>query len=98
MLDRKRKRGGLTQDEISVFSSMTETVKEVEPPLGRARPLTSTLTNVIMKQGGFNDEGISDPTTLEALAVRESMAPAEDLNLHGIHDATHYKGIVDDIK
>ena len=41
---------------------------------------------------------ISDPATLEALAVREAMALAEDLQLQAIHVASDCKGVVDDIK
>ena len=41
---------------------------------------------------------ISDPATLEALAVREAMALAEDLQLQTIHIASDCKGVVDDIK
>lgn len=43
-------------------------------------------------------KGILDPTTLEALAVRESMALTGDLNLQDIHVASHYKVIIDDMK
>ena len=43
-------------------------------------------------------KGISDPATLEVLAVWEPMALAEDLHLEAIHVAMNCKGIVDDIK
>ena len=42
--------------------------------------------------------GISDPATLEALAVRKAMTLSEDLHLQVIHVATDCKGVVEDIK
>ena len=42
--------------------------------------------------------GISDPTTLEELAARESMVLAEDLNLQSIHVASDCKMAIEDIK
>ncbi|KAE8809202.1 putative cysteine-rich receptor-like protein kinase 20 [Hordeum vulgare] len=42
--------------------------------------------------------GIFDPPTLEALAVREALALAEDLNLQRIHVASDCKVVVEDIK
>ena len=42
--------------------------------------------------------GITDPTTLKALAVREAMALAKDLNLQDIHVASDCKVVVDDMK
>uniref|UniRef100_A0A8I6YAR1 RNase H type-1 domain-containing protein n=1 Tax=Hordeum vulgare subsp. vulgare TaxID=112509 RepID=A0A8I6YAR1_HORVV len=41
--------------------------------------------------------GIRDALTLEALAVREALALADDLNLHHIHVASDCKVVVDDI-
>ncbi|KAE8806514.1 Translational activator GCN1 [Hordeum vulgare] len=41
---RKRKRGGLMEEEINVFCSMTGAVKEVATTIGSASPSTSTLT------------------------------------------------------
>ena len=43
-------------------------------------------------------KGISDPTTLEAMGVRESMTLAEDLQLQAIHVATDCMDVVNDIK
>ncbi|KAM3225890.1 hypothetical protein ACQJBY_058544 [Aegilops geniculata] len=43
-------------------------------------------------------KGISDPTTLEAMGVRESMALVEDLQLQAIHVATDCMDVVKDIK
>ena len=42
--------------------------------------------------------GIVDPTTLEALAVREAMALVEDLNLQAIQVASDCSVVIDDIK
>ena len=42
-------------------------------------------------------KGVNDPTTLEALAVREAMALADDLGLHSILVASDCKIVVDDI-
>ena len=41
---------------------------------------------------------IDDSTTLEALAAREALALAEDLNLQHIHITSDCKAVVDDIK
>ena len=43
-------------------------------------------------------KGVDDPTTLEAMAVRESLALAQDLNELKIHVATDCKVVVEDIK
>ena len=43
-------------------------------------------------------DGISDPATLEASALREVMALAEDLHIQALHVATNCKGVVEDIK
>lgn len=40
----------------------------------------------------------SDPTTLEALAIRKAMALADDLYVQRIHIASDCKVVVDDIK
>ena len=45
---------------------------------------------------GFN--AISDPTTLEAMAVREALALAQDLHEQKIHVASDCKVMMDDIK
>ena len=42
--------------------------------------------------------GITDPTTLEALAVREALALAEDLNIQAIHVASDCSVVIDDLK
>jgi hypothetical protein len=41
---------------------------------------------------------ITDPTVLEALACREGLSLAEDLNLSSIHLATDCQGLVEEIK
>ena len=43
-------------------------------------------------------KGVYDPPTLEALAVREALALAEDLNLQRIHIASDCKAVIDDLK
>ena len=43
-------------------------------------------------------KGTNDPPTLEALAVREALALADDLNIRMIHVASDCKVVVDDIK
>ena len=42
--------------------------------------------------------GITGPTTLEALAVREAMALADDLNIQSIHVASYCLVVIDDLK
>lgn len=41
---------------------------------------------------------ISDPTTLEALAIREALALSDDLYIQRVHVASDCKVVVDDIK
>ncbi|XBI32227.1 hypothetical protein VPH35_055702 [Triticum aestivum] len=58
--DRKRKRGGLMEEEINVFCSMTETVKEVATTIRECRPLDvhPDLYGAVMTQDGFSDEAL----------------------------------------
>ncbi|XBI32226.1 hypothetical protein VPH35_055701 [Triticum aestivum] len=58
--DRKRKRGGLMEEEINVFCSMTETVKEVATAIRECRPLDvhPDLYGAVMTQDGFSDEAL----------------------------------------
>ena len=57
--DRKRKRGGL-MEEINVFCSMTEAVKEVATTIRECKPLDvhPDLYGAVMTQGGFSDEAL----------------------------------------
>ncbi|XBH88103.1 hypothetical protein VPH35_075428 [Triticum aestivum] len=57
--DRKRKRGGL-MEEINVFCSMTEAVKEVATAIRECKPLDvhPDLYGAVMAQGGFSDEAL----------------------------------------
>ena len=43
-------------------------------------------------------KGITGPTTLEALAVREALALAEDLNIQAIHVASDCSVVIEDLK
>ena len=58
--DRKRKRGGLMEEEINVFCSMTEAVKEVATAIRECKPLDvhPDLYGAVMTQGGFSDEAL----------------------------------------
>ena len=58
--DRKRKRGGLMEEEINVFCSMTEAVKEVATTIRECKPLDvhPNLYGAVMTQGGFSDEAL----------------------------------------
>ena len=58
--DRKRKRGGLMEEEINVFCSMTEAVKEVATAIRECKPLDvhPNLYGAVMTQGGFSDEAL----------------------------------------
>ncbi|KAI4993667.1 hypothetical protein ZWY2020_007980 [Hordeum vulgare] len=58
--DRKRKRGDLMEEEINVFCSMTEAVKEVATAIRECKPLDvhPDLYGVVMTQGGFSDEAL----------------------------------------
>ncbi|XBI22428.1 hypothetical protein VPH35_063449 [Triticum aestivum] len=58
--DRKRKRGGLMEEEINVFCSMTEEVKEVATTIRECKPLDvhPDLYGAVMTQGGFSDEAL----------------------------------------
>ncbi|KAI5020087.1 hypothetical protein ZWY2020_044975 [Hordeum vulgare] len=57
--DRKRKRGGL-MEEINVFCSMTEAVKEVATAIRECKPLDvhPDLYGAIMTKAGFSDEAL----------------------------------------
>ncbi|KAF6985593.1 hypothetical protein CFC21_003434 [Triticum aestivum] len=59
-VDRKRKRGSLIEEEINVFCSMTEAVKEVATAIRKCKPLDVHLDlyGVVMTQGGFSDEAL----------------------------------------
>uniref|UniRef100_A0A8I7B9E5 Uncharacterized protein n=1 Tax=Hordeum vulgare subsp. vulgare TaxID=112509 RepID=A0A8I7B9E5_HORVV len=58
--DRKRKRGGLMEEEINVFCSMTEAVKEVATVIRECKPLdvNPDLYGIVMTQGSFSDEAL----------------------------------------
>ncbi|KAI4997870.1 hypothetical protein ZWY2020_053212 [Hordeum vulgare] len=58
--DRKRKRGGLMEEEINVFCSMTKAVKEVATTITECKPLDvhPGPYGVVMTQGGFSDEAL----------------------------------------
>uniref|UniRef100_A0A8I6XV56 Uncharacterized protein n=1 Tax=Hordeum vulgare subsp. vulgare TaxID=112509 RepID=A0A8I6XV56_HORVV len=58
--DRKRKRGGMMEEEINVFCSMTEAVKEVATTIKECKPLDvhPDLYGTVMTQGGFSDEAL----------------------------------------
>ena len=43
-------------------------------------------------------KGLSDPPTLESLAIREGLALADDLNVQHVHLASDCKVVVDDLK
>ena len=42
--------------------------------------------------------GLSDPPTLESLAIREGLALADDLNVQHVHLASDCKVVVEDLK
>ncbi|KAI4976656.1 hypothetical protein ZWY2020_050263 [Hordeum vulgare] len=58
--DRKRKRGGMMEEEINVFCSMTEAVKEVAITIRECKPLDvhPDLYGAVMTQGGFSGEAL----------------------------------------
>ncbi|VAI60253.1 unnamed protein product [Triticum turgidum subsp. durum] len=58
--DRKRKRGGLMEEDINDFCSMTEAVKGVATTIGKCKPLDvhPDLYGAVMTQGGFSDEAL----------------------------------------
>ncbi|KAI4984071.1 hypothetical protein ZWY2020_040924 [Hordeum vulgare] len=58
--DWKRKRGGLMEEEINVFCSMTEAVKEVATSFREGKPLDvhPDMYGAVMTQGGFSDEAL----------------------------------------
>ncbi|KAI4999564.1 hypothetical protein ZWY2020_004153 [Hordeum vulgare] len=60
--DRKRKRGGLTKEEINVFCSMSEAVKEVATTIMECKPLDvhPDMYGAVMTQGGFSDEALME--------------------------------------
>ncbi|XBI83125.1 hypothetical protein VPH35_091671 [Triticum aestivum] len=58
--DRKRKRGGLVEEEINVFCSMTEAMKEVATAIRECKPLDvhPDMYGIVMTQGGFSDKAL----------------------------------------
>ena len=61
VLDRKRKRAGFMEEELSVFSSMTEAVKEVATAISESKSVDVVhpkLYNAIMDQIGFSLEAL----------------------------------------
>ena len=60
MLDRQRKRGSLMEEEISVFTSMTEAVKEVATAIVESKSLDvhPEMHTAVMDQGGFSQEAL----------------------------------------
>ncbi|KAE8778442.1 Translational activator GCN1 [Hordeum vulgare] len=58
--DRKRKRGGMMEEEINAFCSMTEAVKEVAITIRECKPLDvhPDLYGDVMTQGGFSGEAL----------------------------------------
>lgn len=66
--------------------------------MGAAAAVCRDREGLYLRASAIVVRGISDHTTLEALAVRESMALAEDLNLHSMHAASDCKVVIEDIK
>ena len=68
-----------------------------EPPKADAGPhkITNRETD---SSHALVIKGTNDPSTLEALAVREALALADDLNSCRIHVASDCKVVLDDIK
>ena len=62
VVDRKRKRGSLMEEEISVFTDMTKAVKEVTTSIRESKTpdVHPDLYNTIMKQGDFSDEALME--------------------------------------
>ena len=60
VLGRKRKREGLMEEELSVFSSMTEAVKEVATTIEESKSVEvhPKLYNTVMEQIGFSLEAL----------------------------------------
>ena len=60
VLDRKRKRAGFMEEELSVFSSMTEAVKEVATAIRESKSVDvhPKLYIAVMDQIGFSPEAL----------------------------------------
>ena len=60
VLDRKRKRAGFMEDELSIFNSMTWAVKEVAIAIRESKSMDvhPDLYSAVMEQGGFSDEAL----------------------------------------
>ncbi|XBJ09088.1 hypothetical protein VPH35_014229 [Triticum aestivum] len=60
VVERKRKRGGLMDEEPSVFSSMTEAVKEVATAIRESKTADAhpSLYSSVMEMGGFGQEAL----------------------------------------
>lgn len=60
VLDRKRKRGALMEDKLSIFTNMIQAVKEVASAIRESKPVDvqPDLYNTVMDQGGFSPEAL----------------------------------------
>ncbi|KAF7025176.1 hypothetical protein CFC21_037401 [Triticum aestivum] len=58
--DRKRKRGGLMEEEINVFCSITKAVTKVATSIRECKPLDvhPDLYGTVMTQSGFSDKAV----------------------------------------
>lgn len=62
VLDRKRKRGSLMEEEISVLTSMTEVVKEVATAIRESKSIDvhPDIYIIVMDQGDSSQEALMD--------------------------------------
>lgn len=60
VLGRKSKKGGLMEEDISVFTSMTKAVKEVGTAIWESKSIDvhPDLYTTVMDQGGFSQEAL----------------------------------------
>ncbi|KAE8782501.1 Translational activator GCN1 [Hordeum vulgare] len=60
MVDRKRTRSSLAEEDISVFTNMTEAMKEVATVIRESKSfdVQPEVYNAFMEQGGFDDEAL----------------------------------------
>jgi hypothetical protein len=66
--------------------------------IGAAAVVCRDINGAFLGASAITFKHIHNPVTLEALAVREALAIAEDLYLQQIHVASDCKKVVDDIK
>ena len=82
-----------TMCKINVDGAVSKNQKR-----GTAAAICRDHTGNFLGASAILVRGVYDPPTLEALAVREALALAKDLNLQNLHIASDCKVVIEDMK